>query len=98
MSSSQTCDARRNKHASIHQKMSRLGTHISEVAIENLDIPVDDLQRNKLIVGVSDFGDEEQRGIASVDDLYLPSQALATIKSRQTNRSAYLLAYPPDHN
>lgn len=41
---------------------------VAVVLVHLLDIAVDDLERDQLIVGVVGSGDEEERGIAAVDD------------------------------
>lgn len=43
--------------------------HIAKVPVENLDVSVDDLQRDELVVGGVDGRYEKQGGIATVDDL-----------------------------
>lgn len=42
---------------------------IAIVFVHLLDIAVDDFQGDQLVVGVVGRGDEEERGIATVDDL-----------------------------
>ena len=43
-------------------------THVPKIPIQNLYIPMDNLQRYKLIVTRRDPAYEKERGIASVDD------------------------------
>jgi hypothetical protein len=42
---------------------------VAVVLVHLLDIAVDDFERDQLIVGGVTTGDEEERGIAAVDDL-----------------------------
>ena len=42
--------------------------HISVVLVHLLDIAVDDFESDQLVVGIVGSGDEEERGIATVDD------------------------------
>lgn len=44
-------------------------THIPEISVQKFHIAVDNLQRYQFIVGVSNLGDEEKRGVAAVNDL-----------------------------
>lgn len=41
---------------------------VAVVLVHLLDIAVDDLERDQLVVGVVGSGDEEERGIAAIDD------------------------------
>lgn len=45
-------------------------THVPKVLVQYLDIPMDDLQGNEFIVGVTNLGDEEERCVTPVN--YLP--------------------------
>jgi hypothetical protein len=46
-----------------------LATDVPKVAVEDLDVAVDDLERRELIVTRGDAGDKEEGGVAPVDDL-----------------------------
>lgn len=43
-------------------------THVAEIPVENLYVSVDDLERDELVVSWGYRADEEERGIAAVDD------------------------------
>lgn len=51
--------------------------HVSVVLVHLLDIAVDNFERYELIVGGVTAGDEEERGIATVDDLGVWQNLLA---------------------
>jgi hypothetical protein len=55
-------DGRGNATALAH------ATHVAEIPVENLYISVDDLERDELVVSWGYRADEEERGIAAVDD------------------------------
>jgi hypothetical protein len=44
-------------------------THVAEIPVENLYVSVDDLERDELVVSWGYRADEEERGVAAVDDL-----------------------------
>jgi hypothetical protein len=41
--------------------------HVSEIPIKDFDVTMHDLERDQLVVRVRDGGDEEERGVATVD-------------------------------
>lgn len=43
-------------------------THVSKVPVKDLDVAMDDLERDEFVVGVGDRGDEEQGSVTTVND------------------------------
>ena len=44
-------------------------TYVTEVPIQNLNITMNDLQRDEFVIAGSNTGDEEERGISPIDHL-----------------------------
>jgi hypothetical protein len=43
--------------------------HVPEIPVENLDVAVDDLERDELVVAIGDARNKEERGVATIGDL-----------------------------
>jgi hypothetical protein len=44
-------------------------THVSEIAIQDFDVAMDDLERHELVVSRGHSTDEEERSVSPVDNL-----------------------------
>lgn len=69
-------------------------THVAEIPVEHLYVSVDDLERDELVVSWGYRADEEERGIAAVDDFgvfaeSVRAQRCGTWRSRREPRSSH---------